>query len=142
MFFIRIKNNRIDNDLTQAQIARIIECPLVSYKRYENGYRDFPVSNIIKLSEFYNQSCDYLLNISDVKGMFYGKESSPSDRLLFARRKFHKTQDEVADMLICKRQIYGNYETGARQVPVEFIVKLSKIYHLSTDYLMGLKVRK
>jgi len=65
MFFKKIYDLRIDNDLTQQQIADYLMCNRQVYARYERGIREIPVSMVIKLAEFYNVSTDYLLGLKD-----------------------------------------------------------------------------
>ena len=65
MFFKRIYDLRIDNDLTQQQVADYLMCNRQVYARYERGIREIPVSMLIKLAEFYKVSTDYLLGLKD-----------------------------------------------------------------------------
>lgn len=67
MIFWRIENLRVDNDLTQQQIADIIGKTKKTYWKYEKGESDIPVSAAIKLADFYGVRLDYLLGISDRK---------------------------------------------------------------------------
>jgi len=53
-----------------------------------------------------------------------------------------KTQQEIADMLICNRQVYARYERGIREVPISMLIKLAKYYNVSVDYIVGLKDSK
>ncbi len=53
-----------------------------------------------------------------------------------------KTQQEIADVLSCKREVYRRYEKGIREVPVWALIKLAKYYRVSTDYILGLSDRK
>lgn len=48
-----------------------------------------------------------------------------------------KTQQEVADYLGCQREVYRRYEKGTRQIPIDFLMKLSLFYEVSIDYLVG-----
>ena len=48
-----------------------------------------------------------------------------------------KTQQEIADMLVCNRQVYARYERGIREIPVSMALKLAKYYGVSVDYLLG-----
>lgn len=61
----RIRDLREDSDLTQKQIAQILNCSQQVYSNYELGQRDIPTDVLIKLSKFYNVSVDYLLEITD-----------------------------------------------------------------------------
>jgi len=65
MFFKKLYDLRVDNDLTQQQVADYLMCNRQVYARYERGIREIPVSMIIKLAEFYNVSTDYILGLKD-----------------------------------------------------------------------------
>ena len=47
-------------------------------------------------------------------------------------------QREVADYLRCSQQVYSNYELGQRDIPTDVLIKLSQLYDISTDYILGL----
>lgn len=49
------------------------------------------------------------------------------------------TQRELATILNCSQQVYSNYELGQRDIPTDVLIKLSKFYGVSTDYILGLK---
>lgn len=65
MFFKRIYDLRVDNDLTQQQVANYLMCNRQVYARYERGLREIPVSMLINLAKLYNTSTDYLLGLTD-----------------------------------------------------------------------------
>lgn len=67
MFFKRITDLRQDHDLTQQQVADILNCKREVYRRYEKGIREIPVSYAITLAKYYHVSLDYLLGLSDQK---------------------------------------------------------------------------
>ena len=47
-------------------------------------------------------------------------------------------QRQVADFLNCSQQVYSNYELGQRDIPTDVLIKLSELYDVSVDYLLGL----
>ena len=49
-----------------------------------------------------------------------------------------KTQEEIAEILNCKREVYRRYEKGIYEIPVWAIIKLAQYYNTTTDYLLGL----
>lgn len=53
-----------------------------------------------------------------------------------------KTQAEIASYLGCQREVYRRYEKGTRQIPVDYLIQLSELYHVSIDYLVGRTNRK
>lgn len=54
---------------------------------------------------------------------------------LRAQRKL--SQKSVADKLNLSTSIVSSYETGERTPSTEALLKLSGLYHCSTDYLLG-----
>lgn len=65
MYFKRLYDLRIDNDLTQAQVAEYLMCNRQVYARYEHGIREIPVSMLIRLAQLYKVSTDYILEQTD-----------------------------------------------------------------------------
>lgn len=49
------------------------------------------------------------------------------------------TQEDVARVLKTTKQNYGRYENGQRKLNIEDLITLSKFYHVTTDYLLGLE---
>lgn len=47
-------------------------------------------------------------------------------------------QANIADILNIKQPQYARYETGKRDIPLNYLVILAKFYNTSTDYLLGL----
>ena len=62
--FPRIKDLREDRDLKQWQLAEYLNCSQQVYSNYELGQRDIPTYVLLKLSQFYGVSVDYLLGIT------------------------------------------------------------------------------
>ncbi len=48
------------------------------------------------------------------------------------------TQQQVADLLFCQREVYRRYEKGIREIPLSYAVTLANYYGVSLDYLVGL----
>lgn len=63
----RIRDLREDSDMTQKQVAAILNCSQQVYSNYELGQRDIPTDILIKLSKLYQVSTDYILEISNVR---------------------------------------------------------------------------
>lgn len=64
-FKLRIRDLREDRDLSQAEIARYLQCDQSLYSKYERGERDIPVKLVIRLAELYQTSIDYLFGLTD-----------------------------------------------------------------------------
>ena len=59
----RIRELRVDRDLTQANIANILKTSQSYYSEYELGKRAIPIQHIITLCLFYGVSADYILGL-------------------------------------------------------------------------------
>ena len=47
------------------------------------------------------------------------------------------TQQEVADVIGCQREVYRRYEKGTRELPFALAVRLANYYGVTLDYLAG-----
>ena len=63
----RLKLLRDEKQLSQEEVGKIIGKTGQAYGLYENGKRDIPTEILVKLSEYYNVSVDYILGNSDNK---------------------------------------------------------------------------
>lgn len=52
------------------------------------------------------------------------------------------TQQQVAEILHCKREVYRRYEKGIRELPLSYAITLAQYYEVSLDYLVGLSDKK
>lgn len=59
-------------------------------------------------------------------------------RIRDLREDRDKTQKELAQELHCSQQVYSNYELGQRDIPTDILIKLSKYYDVSVDYILGI----
>ncbi len=57
----RLKDLREDMDLTQNDIAKILNTTQQQYSKYEIGIRLIPIDKLNKLADFYKTSTDYIL---------------------------------------------------------------------------------
>ncbi len=55
-----LKELRLENNLTQEQIAKILKVSRVVYNRYENGKREISVEFLIILADYYQVTLDYI----------------------------------------------------------------------------------
>lgn len=47
-------------------------------------------------------------------------------------------QKHLAAELHISQNTYSQYENGVRQLPIDILIKLSKFYNVSTDYILEL----
>ena len=61
----RIRDLREDADLTQKELAKVLNCSQQVYSNYELGQRDIPTVILIELAKFYNTTTDYILGLTN-----------------------------------------------------------------------------
>lgn len=64
---IRLKELRIANNVSQTEIANLLDVTRQAYSRYELGQRELGYDMLCKLADYYDVSVDYLI----------GHDSSP-----------------------------------------------------------------
>ena len=60
-------------------------------------------------------------------------------RIRDLREDHDKTQREIAVVLGTSQTMYARYERGANELPIRHLLILCKYYHVSADYILGLK---
>ncbi len=69
MFIKRLKEMRVKKNLSQKDIAKILNISQQQYSLYETGKRLIPTNYICILADFYNTSIDYLVNMTNKKNL-------------------------------------------------------------------------
>ncbi|MBQ6932091.1 MAG: helix-turn-helix transcriptional regulator [Clostridia bacterium] len=64
-FYERLKDLRVDKELTQADIAKLLNTTRQQISKWETGVQMMGVDKYITLAKFYNISLDYLLGVID-----------------------------------------------------------------------------
>lgn len=63
-------------------------------------------------------------------------------RLKELREDLDIRQKDIAEYLHIKQNTYSQYENEQRQLPIDILIKLSKYYKVSTDYILGVSDKK
>lgn len=63
-------------------------------------------------------------------------------RIRDLREDHDLTQSEVAEVLHTSQTMYARYERGANELPIRHLIALCKLYHVSSDYILGLNDKK
>ena len=63
----RIRGLREDRDLTQTDVANLLNIGQKTYSDYELGKTRIPLDSMLVLAKYYNVSMDYLSGASDIK---------------------------------------------------------------------------
>ena len=77
---LRLKDLREDHDLTQKEVAAVINVSQVAYSYYELGRREIDLASLMRLAEFYNTSIDYILGMTDNKKPYSKKNNKDNEK--------------------------------------------------------------
>lgn len=138
-YYKRLKDLREDNDATQQDIADFLKISRGNYAMYECGSNIIPLELLDKLSIKYQVSMDYLVGLSRKKNNGNIKPMNKykmCENLKLERNKQKLTQTQIADHLGITQSHYATYETGRNIIPITKLIKLSKLYNTSIDYLL------
>jgi transcriptional regulator with XRE-family HTH domain len=64
-FHTRLKQLRLDHNLTQSDLADILGLKPTAISNYESQRNEPSLEKLILLSEYFDVSCDYLLGVTD-----------------------------------------------------------------------------
>ncbi|MHC5228386.1 helix-turn-helix domain-containing protein [Enterococcus sp. LJL99] len=67
MTYKNIRSIREDNDMTQQQMAELLNVSQNTYSQYETGKIDWTASTLIKIADYFDVSVDYLLDRTKFK---------------------------------------------------------------------------
>lgn len=139
IFFKRIQDLRVDNDLRQKDISMMLNANINTYPHWESGMYEMPIEMIDKLSKFYNCTVDYLTGLSNEKGGFTKKFNTEEIfiRLKRLRKENHLSQTEIGNILGFGQMNYSRYERGQVLIPFSKLYLVAKKFNISLDYLMG-----
>lgn len=138
-YYKKLKDLREDSDATQQDIADFLGISRGNYAMYECGSNIIPLELLDKLSIKYQVSMDYLVNLSKNKN---SKKIKPMNKdkmcenLKLERKKKRSTQKQIAEYLGITQSHYATYETGRNIIPITKLIKLSKLYNTSIDFLL------
>lgn len=62
---IRMRNLREDRDLTQKEVAKVINKSQQGYSHIEEGRAELKIDDLKKLCEFYGVTSDYMIGMTD-----------------------------------------------------------------------------
>ena len=139
----RLQHLRVDNDLYQKDIAKLLDVNQQTYSAWESGNKIIPLKRLNKICNYFNISMDYVLNLSDVKmpnnniQILELDKKLIGERLKIIRSKYKLTLREIASELNTTSSTISAYETGKTLILTAFAYQICKKYHISIDWLCG-----
>lgn len=136
----RIADLRLDNDLRQKDVAKILGVLENNYSKWERGITDIPLDKSNGLVNYYNCSFDYLFGLSNTNSKELRQNIDLhllSKRLFELRKSKNLTQEQLSNSVGFHQRTYSHYEDGSR-VPTSYkVYYIAVYYNVSLDYLVG-----
>ena len=138
---IKLKDLRDLYELTQEDVAKILNVARSTYNQYEQQYDIIPIKHLNTLVNHFKISFDYVFDFTELKR--YKDEINEIDtkisgkRLKKLRKEFKLTQDKLAKKLNIANTIISEYERGHYPISTATLYSLSNLFKISSDYLLG-----
>ena len=138
MIYNKLKDIREDADLTQNDMAKMINTSQANYSRWETSKEFIPLKKLIILCNYFNINMDYVLGISKIK-----KENKISSinkkrigkNLKNLRKTNSVSQKDLAKLLNTTQSTISAYESGKTILLTAFAVEIVKKYNVSLEWL-------
>lgn len=143
MKFERLKTVREEYNLTQKQVAELLDVDRSTYAGWETGKDTIPLTRLNKLSDYYQISIDYLTGLSNkiVKYQVINLDKKVvGNNLRTLRKKHNLVQKDIFIPLNTTSSTYSAYETGKVLIKTVFIYTICKEYNSSIDEMLGKKI--
>ena len=139
--YYRLKELRLDNELLQKDLAKILNISEITYTHYESEYYIMPLKYLIILCDYFNASLDYIFSFTNEKNYNNIIANYNLNNIKVRLKEFRKenkiTQDILANDLNTNRSVIANYERGRTLIATPFLYTICKKYNISADYLLG-----
>ena len=137
----RLKELREYNNMSQYDIAKLLNIKRSSYNQFEQQYDIIPIKRLNEVSNIFDCSIDYILGLTNKKKYINSNkeinEELSQERLKVFRKERKITQVKLASILNTSQSAIVGFERGRNIIATPFLYELCKKYNLSADYLLG-----
>ena len=144
-FGAKLKELRIGKQLTQLQMAEILETSKSNISKYEAGSVEPNLETLLKISKFFNVPIDYLLD-NEFAGIDYaaytidtpefGLEFKCKLRSILENKNI--SVDSFSSMTGFHKEKVDLYLNGNKIPSIEDLIKIAGALNVSSDYLLGI----
>ncbi len=141
MYGNKLKELRVSNDLTQDEVANILNIERGTYSQYETEYIIMPLKHLNTLGNYFNVSIDFLFDFNNVRQYKNSNKDINNNTSGLRIKEFRKdnnlTQVKLAEILNTVHPTIVNYENGKNLINTPFLYEICSKYKISADYLLG-----
>ena len=137
----RLKLLRLERNISQKELAKIIGLDNTLLNKYENNYNTIPLTHLNTICNYFNVSLDYIFNFTNIRNYKNSidelDKSKVGQRLKMIRKDNKLTQEKLAQVLNTTHSVISDYERGRFLISTSFLYAICKNYGVSADYLLG-----
>lgn len=133
----RIKEIRLDLELTQSQMANMLNVTRSAYSLWEIEKNIIPLTKLCEFSNTFKVSIDYIVKLSDYNNFDSDIILSKKDigrKIKLIRKQKNLTQEKLAKNLNTTHSAISAYENGITLIPTLFLLEICKITNKSMDW--------
>jgi transcriptional regulator with XRE-family HTH domain len=147
----RIKELRIENNLTQEELGEKFNLGKSTISNYENNNRLLDIEILIKYAEYFNVSVDYIACTSNSKlpesskfKLLSNKNISELFKVFSERVKNlmfinELTSEDISNKINISKADFFNYIIGTDYPSMDTLKKITKVLNTTLDYLFGIQ---
>lgn len=143
--FKKFHDLRIDNDLSQEDMAKILKINRRVYSHYESGRNLFPLKVIVEFANYFKINIDYLFGLDNkqqIKTNYTYNNDITTKRLFQIRKEQNLSQEQFGKLLNLNQRTYASYENNERTINIIILLNIAKLFNYSLDYLIGRSTNK
>lgn len=137
----RLKDIREDNDISQVQMAEILEVNRSTYSLWELGINIIPLKSLCNFADYFNYSIDYVLGLTNIRknpNLIKGLDLIKlGENIKKIRLQNELSQENIASMIGVTQACITRYEKGLICISTSNLYKLSKEFKISLSELCG-----
>lgn len=137
----RLKELLVEAEITPAILSKKLNIEQSVISKFLLGERLPSANTLVKLSDFFNITTDYLLGLSDVLDNRKFKERPPfNEQFEFLLSNFNKTKYRLGKDAEFSEETLNRWQKGQYEPTVESLARLAKYFDCSVDFVLGREV--
>ena len=139
---------RKKKELSQREMATILNVSKSTYARWETEEEIIPLKHLLNYCNYFNVTMDYVLGLSkknDFNKFDYNKKINKEkigNNILFLRKQNNLSQQDLAKIFNTSQSTISAYENGKTLLLTIFAYQISKKFNISLDKLCNLEKEK
>lgn len=132
-----LKRCREELEMTQTELGYVFGVQKATMSNWENGYSVMPLKKLVKFSNLYGFSLDFILGLDKNNKNYSDKikldKKVVGEKLKVLRKSLGLSQQKIADECGISRATYCHYEIGMNLITTLTLYTICKNHKISMD---------